>query len=64
MNLTKLYERLPFAVQAKLYNRETLTDEEQSRHQTVLTAIKVEEERQYQASRAVFAKYCTIDSTK
>jgi len=64
MTLDKLYGKLPFAIQAKLYNRETLTDTEQARHQTVLTAITEAEERQYQATRAIFAKYCTIDPTK
>ncbi len=58
--LEQLYGRLPFAVQAKLYNHQALTDEEQVRHQAVLTAIAAAEERQHQATLAIFAKYCTI----
>ncbi len=58
--LEQLYGRLPFAVQAKLYNHQALTDEEQVRHQAVLTAIAAAEERQHQATLAIFAKYCTM----
>ncbi len=72
--LDQLYGSLPFAIQAKLYNHQALTDEEQVRHQVtdeeqvrhqaVLTAIAAAEERQHQATLAIFAKYCTIDPTK
>ncbi len=61
--LEQLYGRLPFAVQAKLYNHQALTDEEQVRHQAVLTAIAAAEERQHQATLAIFAKYCTMTTS-
>ena len=64
MTLDRLYGKLPFSVQCKLYNHQQLSEAEQTCYATVLKAIEEAEERQYQETRATFAQYCTIDPTK